>query len=249
MSIYIGIAGWNLPKNIESHFPKSGSHIERYSSVFNCVEINSSFYRDHKKETYVKWATMVPNDFRFSVKLSRYFTQKIRLKETGKNLKEILNGVFGLKEKLGILLVQLPPSLEFDFKIANKFMSDLKKLTQNVDVVWEPRHKSWGSEQAIETLAKYGMSKVLADPEPCVLKKSLRVSVEDPRYLRLHGSPEIYKTLYKKSTVKRIASSILNPISPAKDSWCIFDNTAYGRAHINALHLRSEIKNGNRYRR
>jgi uncharacterized protein YecE (DUF72 family) len=94
--IYIGTAGWSIPSSLAQRFPGSGTHLERYARIFNAVEINSSFYRDHQIKTYERWAKSVPPDFRFSVKLSRYFTQEMRLKETGPKLAKTLEGIKGL---------------------------------------------------------------------------------------------------------------------------------------------------------
>ncbi len=66
--IYIGTAGWSIPKQYADEFPSAGTHLARYSKNLNCTEINSSFYRSHRFSTWAKWADSVPNDFRFSVK-------------------------------------------------------------------------------------------------------------------------------------------------------------------------------------
>jgi len=81
--VFIGTAGWTIPSSLKERFVEQGTHLERYSQSLNCVEINSSFYRDHKAQTYTKWADSTPDNFRFSVKLLRYFTQEKRLTEAG----------------------------------------------------------------------------------------------------------------------------------------------------------------------
>jgi uncharacterized protein YecE (DUF72 family) len=69
--IRIGCAGWSLPRVEQERFPAAGSHLERYASVFDAVEINSSFHRPHRPATYARWAAAVPSSFRFSVKLPK----------------------------------------------------------------------------------------------------------------------------------------------------------------------------------
>jgi uncharacterized protein YecE (DUF72 family) len=235
--IRIGTAGWVLPAASSSRFPREGSHLERYAQVFNCVEINSSFYKDPKPDTYAKWAAMTPPDFLFSVKLNKYFLQEKRLAETGDRLKQTLDGILRLENKLGAVLVQLPPSLAFEEKTVAKFMQQLRKHFAG-SVVWEPRHKSWGSPLAIKTLSAFAMNKVLADPEPCPTPHALRPQVESVRYLRLHGTPIIYRSSYPEIALQRIAQRIIsNPISPAEQTWIIFDNTAHANATENALRL------------
>ena len=234
---YIGTAGWVLPSAVAARFPGEGSHLERYAQVFNCVEINSSFYKDPKPETYAKWAAATPDDFLFSVKLNKYFLQEQRLKETGDKLQQTLDGILELQGKLGALLVQLPPSLAFEEKIAAKFMQQIRKHYAG-PVVWEPRHKSWGLPLAIKTLHHFKMNKVLADPEPCPTSKELRPAVENIRYLRLHGTPIRYRSSYTEVALQRIDQRIFkHPLSPAQATWVIFDNTAHAYATENALRL------------
>src|SRR5450755_4504686 len=75
----VGCAGWNIPRQAAGHFASRGSHLERYSQAFNCCEINSSFYRPHKKETWERWASSVPAGFRFSVKAPRAIAHEAKL--------------------------------------------------------------------------------------------------------------------------------------------------------------------------
>src|SRR6188768_857106 len=79
--IRIGTAGWSLYKPPAGRFPGTGSHLERYAAMFDAVEINSSFYRPHKPETYARWAASVPAGFRFAVKLPKAITHERRLVE------------------------------------------------------------------------------------------------------------------------------------------------------------------------
>src|SRR3954466_15219517 len=72
--IRIGTAGWSLPRQWRDEFPADGSHLERYASIFTAVEINSSFYREHKRAVYEARASAAPHRFRFAVKLPRAIT-------------------------------------------------------------------------------------------------------------------------------------------------------------------------------
>jgi len=199
----------------------------------NVVEINSSFYRDHKPATYAKWSACVPDDFRFSVKLSRYFTQETRLEDAGQRLRETLNGIAHLEHKLGVLLVQLPPSLAFDPDVAGDFIQELREQHSG-DIAWEPRHPSWSLDDAVEVLEKYEITRVFADPEPCPISDERRQRLEFFRYWRLHGTPEIYRSRYNPDTIENLARALRSSQKPV---WCIFDNTTFGFATENALEL------------
>src|SRR5262245_60578113 len=109
--VYVGVAGWSIPKPHAAAFPKTGSHLERYARRFNAVEINSSFYRPHRPATYARWAASVPPDFQFAVKVPREITHRRRLVDVADLLDQFLDECSELGEKLGPLLVQLPPGL------------------------------------------------------------------------------------------------------------------------------------------
>jgi uncharacterized protein YecE (DUF72 family) len=244
---YIGTASWTIPPGSTHEFPGSigdslmkETHLQRYARKLNGVEINTSFYRDHKPETYQKWALSVPESFRFSVKLSRYFTQDMRLLETGPRLREVVEGMKHLGPKLGFLLVQLPPSLDFRAPAADRFLKDLRAIYDG-PLGWEPRHESWNSRQAVDVLSDYEVSRVLADPDPCPIGAAARSRLESVTYFRLHGSPEIYKSKYSLATIDRVAQRLEVARSAGRAAWCIFDNTTFGFATENALELKSGL--------
>ena len=110
----VGTAAWSLPKVFANLFPGEGTHLQRYAQVFNAVELNTSFYREHRAQSYQKWALAVPPDFRFSVKLFRYFTHEQRLADYGPKLAKHPDDLQQLGKKLGVILVLLPPILNFE---------------------------------------------------------------------------------------------------------------------------------------
>jgi uncharacterized protein YecE (DUF72 family) len=119
-TVRVGCAGWNIPRRSASHFKSEGTHLERYSRTFNCCEINSSFYRPHKYSTWERWAAAVPREFQFSVKVPRTITHEARLECEPEDVAAFLKQVSFLGQKLGVLLVQLPPSCSFDPVIAKR---------------------------------------------------------------------------------------------------------------------------------
>ena len=237
MTTYIGTAGWNIPSYLKNSFSQSGTHLQQYAEVFNAVEINSAFYRNHKPETYKKWASCVPDDFRVSVKLHKDFIHTSRFREFGPQLKEVIDSICCLKEKLDVILVQLPPSLDFDYETVQKFITSFRNYYSG-GIVWEPRHISWSCTKAMDLLKDYGISKVCADPEPCPSNDAL-LNNDDCRYYRLHGTPEIYKSRYSPEFIKKLSAKIK---SNQQKVWCIFDNTTFGYATENALELKCHVE-------
>jgi uncharacterized protein YecE (DUF72 family) len=226
---FIGTAGWSIPAPYKDGFPTTGSHLERYASRLKGAEINSSFYRPHQRKTYERWAASVPEDFRFAVKLPRTITQNHRLKDYGDPLARFAEEVSGLGEKLGVLLVQLPPSLGYDAGIAAAFFHDLRKLTKAA-IACEPRHAGWFTPDVDAALKKLKVARVAADP-PRAAADGAPGGWTGLAYWRLHGSPKIYHSAYPESALQAIAPR-LRP-----QDWCIFDNTAAFAALGNALAL------------
>ena len=232
--VRVGCAGWNIPRDSVGEFPADGTHLMRYSRVLNCVEINSSFYREHKLSTWARWRESVPADFQFSVKAPRAITHEARLKVNGESLSKFLQQITLLREKLGPILFQLPPSLEFEPAAVTDF---LKLLRQNFagDVVWEPRHKSWFEDDATELLSSFRLARVAADPA-CVPKAADPGAASGVVYFRLHGSPRRYYSTYESDFLETLAIRLPKSAVAAK-TWCVFDNTALGAATRNALEL------------
>jgi uncharacterized protein YecE (DUF72 family) len=128
-TVRVGVAGWSLAKAYSQHFPAKGSHLERYAARFPCVEINSSFYKPHRPTTFAQWAECVPEDFRFSVKVPKAATHERRLVDVNDVLDKFLAEATQLGEKLGPLLIQLPPSLPFTAKVADAFFAVLREVS------------------------------------------------------------------------------------------------------------------------
>ncbi len=237
--VRVGCAGWSIPRETIAHFVPGGSHLERYSQVFNCCEINSSFYRPHKNETWERWARSVSAEFRFSVKAPRAITHEAKLKCSSEILSAFFQQISFLREKLGPVLVQLPPSLAFDPTRARNFLSLLRE-TFSGDVVWEPRHSSWFTDSVDDLLREFLIARVAADPA-CVAAASQPAGLANLAYFRLHGSPRRYYSAYSDDFLRTLSAQ-LSKLNATAQVWCIFDNTATGSATQNALELTTKLR-------
>ncbi|GEP12214.1 DUF72 domain-containing protein [Methylobacterium gnaphalii] len=229
----IGTAGWSIPKAYTDQFPSSGSHLERYAQRFNAVEINTSFYRPHRVTTYARWAASVPEQFRFAVKIPRSITHERLLENADELLKRFLEEVSGLEQKLGILLLQLPPSLVFQTNTTGKFLELLRRAAL-ANVVCEPRHPSWFAPSVDALLADLRIARVAADPAP-VPEASEPGGWRGLSYYRLHGSPKIYYSPYSPDALDALARRLSAEARDGLPNWCIFDNTANYAAAGDAL--------------
>jgi len=231
--IRIGTAGWSVPAPNAADFPAEGSHLERYAARFDAVEINSSFHRPHRRATYARWAASVPDDFRFSAKLPRTITHDRRLIDCDEPLRRFADEISGLGDKLGVLLVQLPPTLLFEADVVSAFFAALRSLS-DAALACEPRHDSWFAEDAGAALAAMKIARVAADP---ARTPAAALPGGSPllRYVRLHGSPVIYRSAYGEERLRAYAAML--HAAGGADSWCIFDNTASMAATGDALLL------------
>jgi uncharacterized protein YecE (DUF72 family) len=228
----IGTAGWALPREEQHRFPGEGSHLQRYAAVFNAVEINSTFHRPHRHSTFKRWADSVPKGFRFSAKLPRTITHDARLVQAGPLIKAFLSDLKPLGDSLGCLLVQLPPSLQFDERVSSSFFRALRRHYRGALAI-EPRHASWFSGEGDSLLQQYKVARVAADPP--------RAEVGHKpggwggfSYIRLHGTPRVYYSSYDAGFLEALASAVREAPKPC---WVIFDNTTLGAGTGNALSL------------
>ncbi|MDB5389476.1 MAG: hypothetical protein JWM11_5122 [Planctomycetaceae bacterium] len=239
MTVSIGCAGWSIPSQLAAQFPLTGSHLERYASRFNAVEINSSFYRSHLTKTYSRWANSTPDDFRFSVKVPREITHQRRLVNVDQELARFLDESAGLGAKLGVLLIQLPPSLKFTPSVAEDFFGSLRQRT-SVPIACEPRHAEWFSVRAVQLFEDLHICRVVADPAPVPLA-AVPAGSRSLYYFRLHGSPKIYYSNYDTARLTDTARRLIAYQTSGTTSWCIFDNTAEGYAITNGMTFRNLI--------
>jgi len=233
--IYIGTAGWSIPRSDRSRFPGGDSHLARYARVLPAVEINSTFYRPHRAATFERWAASVPRAFRFSVKVPREISHEHGLGRCAPLLDRFLGEVAQLRSRLGCLLVQLPPSLAFDARLARAFFTALRKRFDR-GVALEPRHASWFDGRADRLLKALEVARVAADP-PRVEGGDEPGGWGGLAYFRLHGSPRVYYSSYGDDAIDALAEKVRSLRRRRIPTWCIFDNTASGAAAGNALSL------------
>lgn len=234
----IGTAGWAVPKRHRHLFPAEGSHLVRYAGRFPAVEVNSSFYRPHRRATWERWGASVPADFRFSVKTPRSLTHERRLLEPEPILDEFLAAVTGLGDRLGCLLVQMPPSLAFDPAVAAHFFRALRERA-TLPLVAEPRHATWFTPEANELLKDHRVGRVGADPI-CAPHGDEPAGWAGTVYFRLHGSPRMYFSEYERPYLTELADRLdrARAVDPVVESvWCIFDNTGMDAATLNAAEV------------
>ncbi len=238
--VRVGCAGWSIAAAHRDLFADGDSVLARYATRFDNVEINSSFYRPHRRATYARWAETVPSTFRFSVKLPRAITHDLRLTGVAATLDRFIDEASGLGDRLGCLLVQLPPSLACDARTASTFFAMLRRRWQGA-VACEPRHATWSGPRAEAMLLRHRIARVAADPAPY---PGAAAPAGEPtlHYWRRHGAPRIYYSAYDEAALDALAKNVIASAANGADAWVIFDNTAHGHATPNAATFQASIR-------
>ena len=243
MQRYLGTAGWSVPGQHHALFPEptdiaKPSHLQRYAGRLCCVEINSSFHRPHRLSTWQRWAASTPDHFRFAVKAPKFITHIAKLHNTGAALLAFFQAVRGLGDKLGPVLVQLPPKLAFDEGVAHEFFTTLRELHSGA-IALEPRHSSWFTGAVDRLQRDFHISRVAADPPKGSDLAARPGGWPSLTYWRLHGAPRTYYSGYDAAWLRAFAERLTawEQQPESQESWVILDNTALGHAIADACTL------------
>ncbi len=241
--VRIGCAGWSISSSDAPLFGEGDSHLARYATRFDIAEINSTFHRPHRRATFERWAASVPAHFRFSAKLPKGITHDARLHGTGDALTAFFASVAGLGPKLGGVLVQLPPGLVFEARVADRFFAMLRRRCP-VRIACEPRHPSWFAPAVDQLWARYDVARVAADP--AILPQAARPGGAHRAarwsYWRWHGSPRMYYSRYDDDALRALAQALVREGRARSPAWCILDNTAHGHAIPDAVRLQNGVR-------
>ena len=159
----IGTSGWQYKDWRPGLYPAGMPQrlwLEHYAERFATVEVNNAFYRLPERSTFEQWRSRTPADFRFAVKMSRYLTHIKRLKDPAEPVARFLSRADALGDKLGPVLLQLPPTLRADVAALDETLS---QFPRHVQVAVEPRHETWWTDEVREVLTRHGAALCWAD--------------------------------------------------------------------------------------
>ena len=253
--VYIGTSGWMYKDWGKKIYPKNmrEGFLTFLSSVFNTVEVNSSFYRNPKPSTYLKWKSETPRNFVFAVKMNRYITHRKRLIECRQPLEFFLKSAKALGRKLGPILIQLPPNLPYEETRLKKFLKDLKAVQKKLDIVRprfaiEPRHETWFERPYIEELRgilkEQKIALVFAHSASIPSFKPDKENITtDFVYVRLHGPDEFAASRYGARRILPWAEKMADWRKEGIDVFAYFNNDVHGHAAADAQTLANLIEN------
>jgi uncharacterized protein YecE (DUF72 family) len=232
MDYRIGCSGYYYPQWKNELYPAGlapRNWLQYYSTVFNTVELNGTFYRQPKLPDLEKYAAVTSEGFTFSVKMSRYIThvQRLKEKQTIADFQELI--LKGMSSKLRHFLFQMPPSFHFSDENLEAVVNNVPHTSRNVI---EFRHISWWNDTVRNALASAGITFCNVDFPGL---GSWIINTTENFYLRLHGNPKLFVSSYNKAKLTAFYESI--PAS-ARVASVYFNNTVTPAGFRNALQLK-----------
>lgn len=236
--IRIGCSGWNFKHWRERFYPKGlpvARWFEFYAEHFDTVEINNSFYRLPKPETFAKWRDQAPPGFCYAVKANRYITQAKKLIDPEEPLERMMTSVRHVGDRLGPILYQLPSSLGLNLERLKQFLS---VLPRDVTSVFEFRDRSWYGPETYGLLERHGASFCIHDMAGSA---SERIAVGPIAYVRFHGGKGKYWGRYSDDALLGWADWMVEQADSGRSVWAYFNNDIHADAIHDAQTLRSMV--------
>ena len=233
-----GCAGWSYKEWLGPFYDHGKSMLQQYATVFDTVELNSSFYRNPDEGTILGLTRHTKKGFMFSAKLNQRFTHdlKLRLDEKTQDELEEFVGLFDpllTSDRLGCFLIQLPPSLKKNEIVFENFLA---ALPHRYDYVVEFRHPSWMDDATWPILSKYEIGYCIVD-EP-LLPPELHIT-SPIGYIRWHGHGEHpwYNYRYTDQQLREWIPKIREVAKNTSKTYGIFNNHFHGYAPENCLQM------------
>nr|WP_315252514.1 DUF72 domain-containing protein [uncultured Duganella sp.] len=242
--IRAGIGGWDYAPWRETFYPADvplKKQLEYASTQVTSIEINGTFYRTAKPEHFASWAEKTPDDFIFSVKATRYATNRKVLADAGESIERFMDsGLTELGDKLGPILWQLAATKQFDPDDIEAFFKLLPARLgkRKLQHVLDARHDSFLCDDYIKLARKHKVATVLTDSPKFPNFDSL---TGDFVYARLMDAQSDIDTGYSKPALKKWAKQAQHWQAEAKSGqvYVYFINGAKERAPAAAQHLLS----------
>lgn len=229
--INIGTSGWSYKDWKGIFYPeklKPAEYLKFYKNFFHTTEINTSFYHMPLQKTVEKWTETVPAGFRFCVKISRYITHLKKLHKPEEPLERFFNVFEPMHKKMGLVLIQLPPSLKFNYDVASHFFHLLKTKYGKYQFALEVRHDTWLQDDSLTLMTKYDLAFVISQSgvnfpySEMVTSKNI--------YVRFHGPEKLYASSYSDEMLADFAKKFKQWIKKGHHVWAFFNNDYDGKA-------------------
>ncbi|MGV9355744.1 DUF72 domain-containing protein [Streptomyces misionensis] len=233
MTLFVGTSGWQYKDWRDLVYPAgvpARLWLEEYARLFATVEINNAFYRLPSYDTFAAWRVRVPPDFVVAVKASRFLTHIKRLKDPEEPVHRLMTHAAGLGDRLGPVLLQLPPTLRADPDLLD---ACLARFPAGTRVAVEPRHDSWWTPRVREVLAARGAALCWADVLARPVTPLWRTA--DWGYVRFHQGRARPWPRYGRRSLETWADRIATAWPDGEDVYAYFNNDPGGAAVADAV--------------
>ncbi|MCM6778736.1 DUF72 domain-containing protein [Nocardia sp. CDC159] len=233
MTMLVGTSGWQYRDWRDVLYPTGLPQrlwLEQYAAGFATVESNNAFYRLPSRDVFAAWRERTPDDFVVAVKASRFLTHIKRLREPEEPVRRLLDHAAGLGDRLGPILLQLPPTLQADAGLLDECLS---YFPREVRVAVEPRHESWWIPGVRAVLEKHRATLCWADVRAHPVTPLWRTA--EWGYLRLHSGREQHPPRYRKQVLATWVERLGQTWSDDRDVFVYFNNDPGGAAVHDAV--------------
>lgn len=235
MKVYIGTSGWTYEHWKDLFYPEGLARsrwFEHYSTCFPAVEVNATFYRSFKEQTFQKWRDKAPSGFKYVLKVPRLVTHRKYLKDVDETIGQFVRVSAVMGDTLGAFLLQLAPGMPFE---PDRLRRALRAFPQPDRVAVEFRHQRWFTDEIRELLSEIGAIFCIVDSPMLQVRDWVTSSVV---YFRMHGRSRWYAHNYSPAELSEVAQRILALESRSVDTVYVFFNNDYqGYAPRNAALL------------
>lgn len=235
MPVLIGTCGWQYRDWRGGLYPEGVPQrlwLEEYAEHFPVVENDGAFYRLPERDTFAAWRDRTPAGFVMAVKASRYLTHVRRLKDPGEPVARLMDRAAGLGDRLGPVLLQLPPTLRADTGLLD---AALEAFPEGVRVAVEPRHDSWWTDRTADVLAGRGAALCWADRGSRPVTPLWRTAGWG--YVRFHEGRAEPRPGYGRRALASWAERLADAWSASGEVYAFFNNDRGGAAVRDAAGL------------
>jgi uncharacterized protein YecE (DUF72 family) len=243
--IRIGIGGWTFPPWRGSFYPDKLPHskeLDYASRQFRALEINATFYGRQSPKSWSAWAKVVPDDFQFAIKGSRYVVTRPKLADAEEGLGVYFaQGMAALRQKLGPILWMLAARRQFDRDDIAAFFKLLPRKLDGIPLrhAIEPRHESFRDEKFYDLCRENNVAVVFGDDDefPCIDADTANFA-----YARLQRMRDDVATGYGEQPLDNFAKRARRWQRSGKDAYIFMINGAKVRAPAAALALQERLR-------
>ncbi|MGH8867029.1 MAG: DUF72 domain-containing protein [Actinomycetes bacterium] len=228
MSVLVGTSGWQYRDWRGVLYPDrlpQRQWLSAYAERYETVENNNAFYRLPERDTFARWRQATPDGFVMAVKASRFLTHVKRLRDPEEPVARLLEHAAGLGDRLGPVLVQLPPTMKAD---PERLAATLAAFPSDIRVAVEPRHESWWTDETRDVLAHHGAALCWSDRRGRPLTPLW--STASWGYLRLHEGAAQPWPRYGRRALASWRDRLRDAYGTRGDAYVYFNNDQGGAA-------------------